>query len=182
MRSFLRAVSFAAIVACALPARADFIDLYADKLDMPLNKAPRTGRSKLVLIPVQIDNVGFPAVDLARLNEFFGAPVEGGPMTFPRYFDVASAGRFKPEVTVAPLVRYTGCPPMIHSPECSLPRGDVGAISQGMDFVRDVFRRAHEEGKVDFRAFDQNGIQGEPDGVIDGAMIVVNVPGVARAV
>jgi M6 family metalloprotease-like protein/uncharacterized protein (TIGR03382 family) len=57
----------------------------------------------------------------------------------------------------------------------------VKSLQQGMDFIRDVLKRAHDEGKVDFSKFDQNGIQGAPDGTVDGVMIVVNVPGVGIA-
>jgi M6 family metalloprotease-like protein len=177
MRSLFPAI---ALVCAATGARADFIDLYANKLDMPLNKGPRTGRSKVLVIPVQIDAQGYQPVDMARLHDFFETGDSGG-LTFSRYFEIASSGRYQPVATVAPLVEYKTCPPMIRTANCTIPRGDVSALSQGMDFVRDVFRRAHEEGGVNFAAYDVNGLRGEPDGVIDGAMIVVNVPGVGIA-
>jgi hypothetical protein len=171
---------FVAVLLCAAAARADFIDLYANKLDMPQNKGPRLGRSKVVVIPVQIDAPGFSPVDMNRLHDFFETGASGG-LTFTSYFEIASSNKYQPIATVAPLVRYQGCPLMIHSADCTIARGNVSALSQGMDFVRDVFRRAHEEGGVDFRAFDANGLRGEADGVIDGAIIVVNVPGVGVA-
>src|SRR5260221_1081980 len=55
----------------AAAARADYIDLYADKLDMPRNKAPRVGRSNVLVVPVQIDLPGFPPLDMDRLHAFF---------------------------------------------------------------------------------------------------------------
>ena len=166
----------AVLLAAATGARADFIDLYADKLDMPRNKAPRVGRSKVVLIPVEIDNAGYDPIDQERVRAFFGQDTGAG-LTFSSYYDAASGGKLHLDVTVAPVVKYDGCPSMIKTTAgCTIPRGDVSALTQGMDFVRDVFRRAHDEGKVDFSQFDSNGLGGQPDGVIDGAMIVVNVP------
>ena len=173
--------SAAALLIClAFGARADFIDLDANPADIPQNKAPRTGHSNVLLIPVQIDFGKYQPVDMDRLHQFF----EGAyatDLTFPRYYEIASASRYHPTVTVAPLVEYKGCPSMIHNAGCTLARGNVAALQQGMDFIRDVFRRAHDEGKVDFSKFDVNGINGQPDGVVDGVMIVVNVPGVGIA-
>ncbi|MCA1827176.1 MAG: hypothetical protein ABR567_16515 [Myxococcales bacterium] len=167
-------VLLAALVICsASSARADFSDLYANALDVPLNKAPKAGRSSVVLIPVQVDFGTFQPVDIERLRAFFETTDE---MSFRRYFEIASGNRYHPSVTVAPLVEYAGCPASLHGSGCSLVRGNPAALAQDMDFVRDVFRRAHEEGKVDFGRFDVNGAGGAPDGVVDGAMIVINVP------
>jgi M6 family metalloprotease-like protein len=168
------------LISVAFGARADFIDLYANPLDIPQNKAPAKGHSNVLLIPVQIDFGSYQPVDMDRLHQFFEGAYTSD-LTFSRYYELASANRFHPAVTVAPLVEYTGCPAMLHSAGCTIDRGNVAALSQGMDFIRDVFRRAHDEGKVDFSKFDANGVNGAPDGVIDGVMIVVNVPGVGIA-
>src|SRR5207302_9136359 len=132
-------------LALASAARADFIDMWANKLDMPLNKSPRTGHSRVLLIPVQIDYTGargsYPAIDLPRLQTFFTAPASLAPLNFNGFYSVASGGKYQPEVTVAPLVRYNGCPAMLAaSADCTIQRGDVSALKAGMDFVRDVFR------------------------------------------
>jgi hypothetical protein len=110
-------------------ARADFIDLWANKLDMPLNKAPRVGHSRVLLIPVQIDYSGpagaFAPIDMARLGRFFtDAPAPAASaLNFNGFFQIASSGRYQPEVTVAPLVRYNGCPAMLAgSADCSIAR------------------------------------------------------------
>ncbi len=177
---------FAMALLCTLslsaPARADFIDLWANKVDMPLNKAPHTGKSRLLLIPVQIDYTGangsYPAIDMNELQGFFTAPASRTQLNFKGFIDIESNGKFQPEVTVAPLVRYDGCPTMLAGANCTISRGDVTALKHGMDFVRDVFRRTHDENKVDFSQFDVNGLGGEPDGVADGVMLVVNVPNV----
>src|SRR5207245_1818623 len=89
---------FLALVLCASAARADFIDLYANKLDMPQNKGPRLGRSKVVVIPVQIDANGYLPVDMDRLHDFFETGASGG-LTFPRYYEIASAGKYSPVAT-----------------------------------------------------------------------------------
>lgn len=175
-----------ALIAASFAARADFIDLWANKTDMPLNKAPRSGKSRLLLIPVQIDFTGakgsYPPIDLARLKTFFTAEPSADLLNFRGFFEVASSKRYQPEVVVAPLVKYDGCPAMLaSSADCTIGRGDVSAIKAGMDFVRDVFRRTHDEGKVDFSKLDINGQGGEPDGFADGVMMVVNTPGVGIA-
>src|SRR4051812_41551666 len=169
------------LVFSAASARADFIDLYSNPFDVPQNKAPRLGKSSVLLIPVQIDAGKYQPVDMDRLHAFFEGAYAGGGLTFTRYYELASSNRFHPAVTVAPLVEYQGCPPMIHNAGCTIERGNVQALSQGMDFIRDVLRRTHEEGKIDFSKFDTNGINGGPDGVIDGVMIVVNVPNIGIA-
>jgi M6 family metalloprotease-like protein len=181
----MRKVLVAALLAAMLVSpsvRADFIDLYADPYDVPVNKAPRLGKSSLLVIPVQIDFGAYAAVDMDRLHQFFeGVNTQQGDLTFGKFYGVASSGKFTPEVTVAPLIEYLGCPSMIHDSACTIDRGDVSSLSAGMDFVRDVFRRAHDEKGVVFTQFDQNGVGGAPDGVADGVMIVVNVPGIGIA-
>ena len=173
-------LALCAVVSVAFAAKADFIDLGADPSDL-VNKAPHRGHSKLLVIPVQIDysapGGGFRPVDMDALTSFFAGSGSINELTFASYLNVASNNRYTAEVTVAPLVKYTGCPPMLaSSAACSVPRGDVTALTRGMDFVRDVFRRAHDENKVDFSQFDVNGPRGEADGIIDGVMMVVNVP------
>lgn len=179
-------VAAAGILVSTAPARADFIDLWADKSDMPAHKAPKLGHSRVLLIPVEIDYTGargaYLPVDMAALTSFFTAPADPQAFSFNGFISRASGFRYRADVTVAPLVKYDGCPAMLASSgDCTIARGDLSGLTSGMDFVRDVFRRAHDEGKVDFRKFDINGYGGAPDGVIDGAMIVVNVPGVGIA-
>ena len=186
MSSAIRRAALCLLIAAAPAARADFIDLWANKADMPLNKAPRSGQSKLLLIPVQIDYTGpkgkLPALDLARLGTFFTAAPTADTLSFKGFFGIASGRKFAPDVTVAPLVRYDGCPAMLaSSADCTIGRGDISSLKSGMDFVRDVFRRTHEEGKVDFSQFDANGLGGEPDGYADGVMLVINLPDIGLA-
>ena len=74
---------------CASPARADFIDLWANKLDMPLNKAPHTGHSKVLLIPVQIDYTGARAEQSRARSE--GRLVGVGIGTYVEFTGAGSA-------------------------------------------------------------------------------------------
>jgi len=180
MTSRLTKLMFAAALA-ATAARADFIDLWANKIDMPTNKAPRVGRSRVLVIPVQIDYVGakgaLPAIDLDAVKAFFTAPGSDEVFNFNGFFRISSLSRFQPEAVVAPLVQYNGCPVMLaRNADCTIARGNVSALRDGLDFLRDVFRRSHDENKVDFAAFDINGLGGQPDGVIDGVIMLVNVP------
>ena len=128
----------AALLVCsAFAARADFTDLYADAFDVPQNKAPRSGHSSIVLIPVQVDFGAYRPVDMDRLHAFF----ETAPATelsFQRYYEIASSNRYHPSVTVAPLVEYAGCPAVLRGSGCSLSSGSPTALAQDMDFVRDV--------------------------------------------
>ena len=185
MRAAL-AVLGALAVLSPVAARADFIDLWADKTDALLNKAPKRGKSKLLVIPVQVDYTApggaFQPIDLDQLNAFFTGAVSRDVLNFNGYLYTASNNRYSADVTVAPLVRYSGCPAMLaSSAECAIGRGDVYSLKSGMDFVRDVFRRTHDENNVDFRNFDGNGVRQEADGVIDGVMMVINLPHVGIA-
>ncbi|MBS2021574.1 MAG: hypothetical protein JST92_04140 [Deltaproteobacteria bacterium] len=172
---------------CGTAARADFIDMWANKTDSPQNKAPPRGHSKLLVIPVEINYTGpngaYPAVDHDKLDAFFNPDsIDVNKFTFPSFLRVASNNRFAAEVTVAPTVKYEGCPvALAGSADCDISRGDITALQSGMDFVRDVFRRAHDEYKVDFSKFDGNGLWNQPDGYADGVMMLVNVPGVGIA-
>jgi len=173
---------------CGTAARADYIDLWANKTDVPAEKAPPRGNSKLLVIPVQIDysnaSVTYQPVDLTQLTNFFTpAAVDQVHFTFPGYLKVASNNRYTADITIAPLVHYVGCPPTltaIDASKCTLPSGSIAALTQSVPFVKDVFDRTSNSG-VDFSQFDVNGAFGTADGTIDGVMIVVNIPGINLA-
>ncbi len=167
-------------IACALcavlvlrpaPARADYMDHFAVRNDVGPRKAPYLGRSKLLVIPVEVK--GSAPIDLERVRHFFSPDDLQG---FVHYFRTASLGRFEPEVTVAPVVHFDECPlPKEQFPTCTIARGDINAFSAGMDMMREVVRRADGLG-VDFAAHDVNGRNGERDGWADGVMLLANVP------
>ncbi len=169
--------------------RADFVDLWANKIDVPLHKSPPRGHSKVLLIPVQIDYNGtsgnFLPIDLTQLNDFFTpTAVDAVHFTFPGYLKVASNSRYSADVTIAPLVHYVGCPPLLidtsNASACGLPSGNIAALTKSMNFVRDIFAKSHAAG-VDFSKFDINGEFATADGTIDGVMIVLNIPGVSMS-
>ncbi len=66
----LRSTVAALLICSAFGARADFIDLNANPFDIPQNKAPQLGHSRVLVIPVQIDFGSYQPVDMDRLRQF----------------------------------------------------------------------------------------------------------------
>ncbi len=162
-------VSFLVVLLSAFPVFADYMDHFVQREDVGPRKAPYLGDARLIVIPIEV--AGFPALDLAAIEAFFSA--EGG---FVRYYEVASLGRYRPRVTVAPKVNYASCPlPAATFPTCEIARGDINALTAGMDMMREVVRKTDEAG-FDFSAHDVNGRRGEADGWLDGVMLLTNVP------
>ncbi len=150
---------------------ADYMDHFAMREDVGPRKVPYLGDAKLVLIPIEV--AGFPPLDVAVLESFFSPENAQG---FVKYYETASLGRYRPRVTVAPKVQYERCPlPVDKFPGCQVPRGDINALTSGMDMIREVLRKTDEAG-FDFTAFDVNGRKGQPDGWLDGVMLLINVP------
>jgi M6 family metalloprotease-like protein len=164
------------VTACllgALPtaARGDYMDHFVVREDVGPRKSPYLGRSKLLLIPVEV--AGAAPLDLEAIGRFFSPEDPDG---FVAYYRTASLGRYLPEVTVAPLVRFDSCPlPAAQFPDCKVQRGDITAFTAGMDMIRDIVRLTDQAG-VDFSEFDVNGKKGAKDGFADGVMILTNVP------
>lgn len=165
----LRALGLGLLLAGA-SAHADYMDHFVIRDDVGLRKTPSLGPAKLLLLPVEV--AGFPPFDRAELERFYG-PASGG---FVDYYVTASLGRFQPSVTVGPTVTFESCPlDEGKFPGCAVPRGDPNSLAAGIDFVREVLRRADEAG-VDFSAYDVNGRRGTPDGWVDGVMMLMNTP------
>ena len=166
----LRKLLVVSLLAASL-AHADYMDHFVMRDDVGPRKAPYLGDAKLVLIPIEV--AGFPPIDEAALRRFFSPEDEAG---FVRFYEVASLGRYRPRVTVAPKVTYAQCPlPLDRFPGCSIARGDLNALTSGMDMMREVVRKADEAG-FDFSKYDVNGRRGTADGWIDGVMLLTNVP------
>jgi len=164
------AVAVAALLAAAFPARADYMDHFVVRDDVGLRKSPSLGPAKLLLLPVEV--AGFPEMDRGTLEQFFGTDYGG----FGDYYRTASLGRFQPEVTVGPTVRFESCPLDPQKfPGCAIARGDVNSLSAGLDLMREILRQA-DEGGADFAALDVNGRKGVPDGWVDGVMVLLNIP------
>lgn len=152
-------------------AHADYMDHFVQREDVGPRKAPSLGDAKLVLIPIEV--AGFPPLNLAALESFFSPENSGG---FVRYYETASLGRYRPRVTLTPVVHYDSCPlPPATFPTCEVARGDINAFTAGMDMMRDVVRRANDAG-FDFSQHDVNGRKGVADGWLDGVMLLTNVP------
>ncbi|MBL8922558.1 MAG: hypothetical protein JNJ54_27145 [Myxococcaceae bacterium] len=166
----LRPVSVLLVLVPAL-ALGDYMDHFAQRDDVGPRKVPYLGDARLLLIPVEVK--GFPPFDRARLEQFFSPDDANG---FVHYFEVASLGRYRPRVTVGPTLSYERCPlPEAQFPGCRIARGDINALTGGMDMLREAVRKTDEAG-VDFTAFDVNGRAGAPDRWADGVMLLTNVP------
>ncbi|MBL8914612.1 MAG: hypothetical protein JNM17_28165 [Archangium sp.] len=159
------------VILSAAFARADWMDHFMVREDVGIHKNPYLGDTKVVIIPVEV--AGFPPLDTAALESFFGPDDPGG---FVKYYETASIGRFRPRVTVVPKVTYASCPlPAMQFPMCSVARGDINAFTAGMEMMRDVVKKADAAG-FDFSQHDINGRRGTADGWVDGVMLITNVP------
>ncbi len=160
-----------ALVLLSTAARADYMDHFVIREDVGPHKTPYLGPAELVLVPVEVQ--GHPPFEMEALRRFFSPD---DPSGFVRYFEVASLGRYRPNVTVALPIRYAACPlPEAQFPGCAVRRGDIAAFAAGMDMIRKVIAEASASG-VDFSHFDVNGRRGGPDGWADGVMILTNTP------
>lgn len=171
MRTALPALVLLGLWLAAEPARADYMDHFVVREDVGPHKAPSLGPAKLLVIPVEVD--GSPPLDLAEVQRFFSSDAPDG---LAEYYRTASLGRYRPEVTVGPVVHFTECPlPQDTFPGCKVARGDIAAFTAGMDLIREVVKREDAQG-VDFSQLDVNGRKGAPDGYADGVMILANIP------
>lgn len=163
-------------VAIGSAAHADFVDELAARDDVPLHKSPHTGHSRALVIPVEV--AGFTPVDRVALARFF----EGDDSTFAAYWRDNSGGRFTVDAHLAPTVHYDACP-FPDYPGCKVPRGDIGAIKQGIAVVKEVLQKTAAAG-VHFRDYDVNGLQiasdgtvhHVPDGFADMVVMVFTMP------
>lgn len=182
----------ALVLACVAssPARAEFMDMWARHDDVGEGKTPRTGASRVLVIPVEIRNAGFAPLDRDRLVEFFEQPGED-VLRFPSYWDAASNGRLQLEAEVAPTIVFDGCPAELGL-TCTVDRGELSALAATVELMRTVVRRLDEgcftrgdtcdpAAGLDFSAFDTNGPGDRPDGYVDGVILATNLPGVRLA-
>ena len=188
----------------AATARADYLDHFANPDDIGLLKIPRSGTTRVLVLPVIIDDQPFAegseAGFLEEVAAFYDPAVSG--WAFTPYWESVSLGRFRPEATVAAPVHFSTCPAFGVHEDCEIPRG--AGISEGdlegavqvlvdaFQFLDDAFVCAQDGpgagttctagGGVDFSQFDTSGtVAGTPDQVIDGVIIVSNArfPGIA---
>ncbi|MBS2032989.1 MAG: hypothetical protein JST54_34270 [Deltaproteobacteria bacterium] len=169
MKRFGYIATLAALLS-APPARADFADHFARRTDVPYDKVPSRGHSKVLVIPIEV--AGFPTIDMDQLRSFFG----NGPGSFGEYWSVTSHGLYSVEATVADPVQYDHCPlPAATFPDCDVSRGDPAALGPAIDVMRDALSQVHARG-VNFKDFDVNGATGTSDGTIDGFLLLTNTP------
>lgn len=158
------------MLALAAPtaARADFADHFARRDDIGEKKAPVLGKSRLLIVPVQV--AGHTPFDMEATRAFFESDAPNG---LRNYFRISSNGRFELETVVLDPVEYESCPlPESKFPNCRIPRGDINALQPGLEMLRELFRRI--DPLVDMREFDINGIDGKPDGYADMVGIITN--------
>lgn len=156
-------------------ARAGFIDHFAVADDVGVDKAPHLGRSRILVLPVVIDEPNLPpAAELVQqLTAFYDGAAAG--FTFPNYFRQASLGRFDPVLEVGPVVAFDRCPfELSSSGRCTIARGDISVLGDAIVVLREILERVDAE--VDFTRYDINGaVPDQADGVIDGIIIVSNI-------
>ena len=167
----MRRLLLLSLMIAATAARADFMDHFVIREDVGPHKVPYLGPTEVVVIPIEV--AGFPPLDIAGLEAFFGPDFTGG---FVDYYQTASLGRYKPHVTVAQKVTFDACPlPAATFPKCEIARGDINAFAAGLDMIRETVKRAKAQG-TDFSKFDVNGKKDVADGYADGVMLLANVP------
>lgn len=189
-------------------ARADYIDHLANLDDVGVLKVPRRGETRVLLVPVIVDDLPFEqgseAAFLDELAAFYDPGATGWGFT--PYWETQSLGRFRPEVTVAAPVRFGTCPPLGGYADCEIPRGagfaegDVqgalAVVDDALTFIDQVLTCAtrpagsgpdaalgcSEGGGVVLADFDRSGaVDGTADTIADGVILVSNAgfPGIA---
>jgi M6 family metalloprotease-like protein/uncharacterized protein (TIGR03382 family) len=201
-----------AIAVIAAPAHADYIDHFATRSDVGLYKVPSRGTTRVLVIPVFVDDQPYSTGDdasfLTEIEDFFAVDdrsVFDGGFRFTSYWEQASLGRFRPEATVAAPVHFPSCPPLGDNEDCAIPRGagvadgDIAGaartLKDAMLFLNETIlcasagpsaeRRCTSGGGVDLAAFDTSGTrQGVTDGFVDGVIVISNAqfPGIALPV
>ncbi len=171
----------------ATPAQADFIDHFARTDDIGPAKVPSLGRSRIVVLTMEVE--GFEPLDMEAVRAFFANDPEATGVNFSNYYRRMSLGAYTPEVDVIDPIRFEGCP----LPEdyfgfrnCRIPRNGIpddggtpndalDSLEVGLALLEEIVRRADEEQGVDFSRYDLNGLDGDPDGWIDGVLLLHNI-------
>jgi M6 family metalloprotease-like protein/uncharacterized protein (TIGR03382 family) len=212
MTAFQRLAIGLALFCASAPVRADYIDHFASRTDVGRFKVPSQGTTRILVIPVFVDDqrysAGSEAAFRAELEDFFAVDdrsVFDGGFRFTAYWEQASLGRFRPEAVVADPVHFPSCPRLGAHEDCRIPRGGgvadgdlAGAAATLRDSLRfldeiilcatagtSVERRCTSGGGVDLADFDTSGQQpGVADGFVDGVLVVSNAsfPGIALPV
>jgi hypothetical protein len=164
----VRSAAGLAVLLAASPAGAEFADHMGDPDDVGTRKVPRFGHSKVLVIRVDVGG----ANDWTSEERYFSPDWDDrdgfGPHTFRRYFQNVSAGRFDPEPVLPAPLAYAGCP----APD--------GNCALDLDFDRmyallgTLIDDLRARDGLDLSAIDVNGPEGVPDGVLDGALVLLD--------
>src|SRR5688572_25283092 len=110
---------------CALLS-ADYIDHFADPDDVGLMKIPHEGATRVLVIPVYVDDQPFQrgseTTFQGEIDSFFD-PNSTETFNFSSYWATHSLLRWTPTAVVAPPVRFPTCPPLGEYENCAIPRG-----------------------------------------------------------
>ncbi len=155
-----------AVVVSAL-ARADYMDHFVVREDVGPHKGPYLGDTHILVMPVEV--AGHPPLPMDEIQQFYSEAELNG---FVHYYETVSQGRYHPHVTVGPVIHYATCP--VPFPNCSVARGDISAFTAGIQMIHDVVAASADAGD-DFSTLDVNGRFGNPDGWVDGVMLLTNI-------
>ena len=154
---------------------AGFVDHLANTDDIGLDKAPHLGQSRILVIPIIVEESNLLAGDelIASAKPFY--ETSDGDFTFNRYFQSVSQGRFSMDVELSDPVYFSSCPFSYNaSGICTVERGDLNSFDEATLALQQVLHELDE--KIDFSHYDINGAQvNEPDGYIDGLMVITNI-------
>jgi M6 family metalloprotease-like protein len=177
---------WAALAVSLAPAAAlaDFIDHFSNPADVGAAKTPSRGEVRVLVLTIEVD--GYPPLNLEALRDYF-SPNDAldGQERFTDFYARMSLGAFRPVGEVMEPLRFEGCPlpeDYFGYEDCAIPRGGgassadkLTSLNVGLGLLEEVLRRADEELGVDFSRYDLSGPQGEPDGWIDGVLLLHNI-------
>jgi M6 family metalloprotease-like protein len=179
------AILLATFASLAAPStgQADFIDHFAVTDDVGRAKVPAFGTSRIVVITIQVD--GFQPLRSEDLEAFFRPDPAPGERNFNDFYERISLGAYHTEVDILEPLPFESCPlpeTYFGYEDCRIPRGGgdtaaqkLASLDVGLALMEEIFARVDEELGVDFSRYDLNGPDGEPDGWIDGVLLMHNI-------
>lgn len=164
-----------AFLVLTAPSFGGYVDHFTRTDDIGQYKAPNRGVSHILVIRVQVNDKPY---DWAPWEAFFDNDAPG--FTFRNYYREQSLGRYDPIVTLTDPIEYDTCPAQFNNPKlfpnCSIARGDPNALLPGLSLIHEIFERLTvEQPWINLADFDINGINGAPDGWLDGVILISNL-------
>ncbi len=149
--------------------------------DIGINKVPHRGTSKVLVIPMRVQQE-LTAFEQEELDTVFNPA--GGPGTFRGFYQAQSLGAYDPVPTLAEVLYYDECPISLANDDCHLNITDFQTFSAGeiRALITDMLERVRDEQGVDLSQFDINSAdcpddQECPDGYLDGLIVSTNIFG-----